>query len=66
MHENPFSTLVTLTVGVHKITKHVHEAKLTLSSDFFNNTLNEEWIESTTRMIRLLNCDTEYMDIYIE
>ncbi|KAJ4339893.1 hypothetical protein N0V87_002831 [Didymella glomerata] len=52
--------------GVHKITKHVHEAKLTLSSDFFNNTLTEEWIESTTRMIRLLNCDTEYMDIYIE
>ncbi|KAF3036987.1 hypothetical protein E8E11_002811 [Didymella keratinophila] len=61
-----FLTLVTLLVGEHRITRHVHKAKLTLSSDFFMNALNKDWKESYTSTIEMPDCDTEYIDIYVE
>jgi hypothetical protein len=45
---------------------HVHESKLTMSSDFLKNALKGEWQEAATRMVELPDCDPDNFIVYAE
>ncbi|KAJ4376729.1 hypothetical protein N0V86_006846 [Didymella sp. IMI 355093] len=61
-----FDLPVCLIVGKEKKMMHVHESKLTMSSDFFKNTLKGEWQETVTRMVELPGCGPDSFIIYAE